>query len=71
MALDQFGHPFRCLHAQIPILMFFVLNFQVVIGCEEVDAGELLTGVLVAWGSFSYRDQVGIAPMFLNFWFSF
>ena len=49
----------------------FVLNFQVVIGREEVDAGELLTGVLVAWGSFSYRDQVGIVAMFLNFWFSF
>ena len=45
----------------------FVFNFQVVIGREEVDAGELLAGVLVAWGSFGYRDQVGIVPMFLNF----
>jgi hypothetical protein len=27
----------------------FVFNFQVVIGREEVDAGELLAGVLVAW----------------------
>ena len=44
MVLDQFGHPFGCLHSQISILMF-TLNFQVVIGCEEADAGELLTGV--------------------------
>ena len=45
----------------------FVFNSQVVIAREEVDAGELLAGVLVAWGSFGYRDQVGIVPMFLNF----